>query len=68
MSLHWSILVTSRGKECIFSFSLLNSKSKFSRLAEAATIQPSFANFKAKALPIPELAPVIQRPFLSSRN
>ena len=43
-------------------------KSKFSRLAEAATIQPSFANFKAKALPIPELAPVIQITFLSSIN
>ena len=33
---------------------------KFSLLAEIATFQPSFANFIAKAFPIPLLAPVIQ--------
>ena len=34
-------------------------------LADAATVHPSFANFIAKALPIPLLAPVIQITFFS---
>ena len=38
----------------------MNSFSKFSRLAEIATFQPSFANLIAKAFPIPVLPPVIQ--------
>ena len=51
---------TSRGNEWIFELLLFKSWSKFSLRADAATCQPSVANFIAKALPIPLLAPVIQ--------
>ena len=46
-------------------FIIITNFCRFSRLAEIATFQPSFANFMAKALPIPVLPPVIQIVFYS---
>ena len=51
--------LTSSGKEKIFEFWPLRSLSNFYLLADAATFQPSLANFIAVAFPIPLLAPVI---------
>ena len=52
--------IDSNGKEEILLLKFEISFNKSSLLAEAATCQPSFANFNARALPIPLLAPVIQ--------
>ena len=66
VSLHFSLSVTSNGNEEIFLFNFEILFKRSSLLADAATCHPSFANFKAKAFPIPLLAPVIQIFFIKN--
>ena len=56
----------SSGNENIFLLDLEISFNKFSLLADAATCHPSLANLKAKDLPMPLLAPVIQILFIKT--